>query len=101
MTDDIVYLLKKGYKPDGIGNQIPVKEERPVFAMIGSVSQAEYFEAGKMGLKPEYKITIYNQEYDGEEKVRYGDTIFSIYRTYLYGDRLEMYLTKKDGVQHG
>ena len=100
MIEDVIYLVKERYKADNIGNQIPAEEITPMFAAIYSVSQSEYFEAGKNGLKPDYKMMIYSQEYSGEQKVRYENTAYTIYRTYLCGDRLELYLTKRDGTQH-
>ena len=101
MYDDLIGLVSEKYTFDEIGRQIPERTKREVFAEIKSISQSEFFNAGQSGLKPEYKITVWTQEYNGERLVEYNDRIYTVYRTYIGKDRTELYLTRKEGISNG
>lgn len=51
---------------DEIGQQIPMESRRTVFCNISSVSQAEINDAGRSGLSPEYRATVYREELGGK-----------------------------------
>lgn len=99
MNEVKISLLSSKYEDDELGNQIPVHTEKPVFAKILSASSAEFWKAGQTGLGADYKATIWNFEYSGEGKVKYADTVYEVYRTYVVGDRIELYLRKAIGTQ--
>lgn len=63
-------------------NQVVEKTRttKTVFAEIGSVSQTEFFSAGRLGFQPSLKATIYDFEYDQEAIVKYNDKLYSIDR---------------------
>lgn len=94
-----ILLLKSSYESDELGNQIPITTETPVFAKIVSASSSEFWKAGQTGLGADYKAIIWRFEYSGEEKVKHKDTIYDIYRTYVVGDKIELYLRKAIGTQ--
>lgn len=89
-------------------NQV-VEEERTtksVLAEISSVSQTEFFSAGRIGLQPSLKVTMYDFEYDGEPivKVHFSATkekLYSVYRTYCVNgtDKIELYLEERGGTK--
>ena len=72
-----------------------------VFADISSVSQAEFFSGGRIGLQPSLKATIYDFEYNDEPIVKYNGKLYSVYRTYFVNgsDRLELYLEERGGTK--
>ena len=90
-----IILVSKTYASDSIGNQIEQRAEKKVFAQIGSITQKEFSAAGQMGLKTELKAVVWKFEYSGEDAVILNDTEYAIYRTYVNGDKIELYLTKE------
>ena len=84
-------------------NQVVEKEriKKKIFADVGSVSQAEFFSGGRIGLQPSLKVVIYDFEYDGEPIVKYNGKLYSVYRTYAVNgsDKLELYLEERGGTK--
>lgn len=101
MFDDLVKLISEEYTFDEIGRQISQRTEKEVFARVESVSRSEFFNAGQAGLKPEYKVTVWTDEYGGELLVEYNEVVYAVYRTYLDKDRTELYLRRKEGTANG
>lgn len=99
MSDLLVTLIGKARKfIDDNGNEKFEKDETEIFGNLGSISQREFAAASQMGLKPELMVEIWSFEYSGEETLKLGDKLYSIYRTYQKGDRIELYLTQRSGV---
>lgn len=76
------------------------------YAEIGSVSQTEFFSAGRLGFQPSLKAEIYLFEYSDEPivKVHYTDSkskLYSVYRTYspVGSDKIELYLEERGGTK--
>ena len=89
-------------------NQVVEKERdtTTILAEIGSVSQTEFFSAGRIGLQPSLKAVVYDFEYTDEPivKVYFTDTkvkLYSVYRTYHINgsDKLELYLEERGGTK--
>lgn len=81
-----------------------VEEKRTsasIYAEISSVSQTEFFSAGRLGLQPSFKATIYDFEYSGETILKLNNKLYSIYRTYAVNgtDKLELYLEERSGTK--
>lgn len=75
------------------------EEKTEVFADIESVSQSEFFSAAQAGFRSEYKVTLWQGDYDGQDIVEIDENRFSVYRRYLrYDEKIELYLTSKIGV---
>ena len=81
----------------GIWRSVPYSKE--VFAQVDSITQREFFEAGRNGLNPEFRFTIFFGDYHDEPIVEYDGKQYSVYRTY-YGrnDKLELYVERKGGT---
>ena len=78
------------------------EETCEVFAQVESVGQREFFAAAETGLKPEYKVSVWAEEYTGQPVVIVGGKRYSVYRTYLRTDgKIELYLSEKAGVRGG
>ena len=58
----------------------------------------EFFEAGLVGLKPEFRFDIRFFEYSGENTLVHDGQKYVIYRTYRRGEYTELYTHKKAGV---
>lgn len=74
--------------------------ERTVFAQANSVSRAEFFAGGENGLRPEYRFSMLDAEYNGERTVVYNGVYYSVYRTYhARTDIIELYVQLKAGTR--
>ena len=72
---------------------------RMVYCAVQSVTRAEFFDAGRSGLNPEYRLTMFAWDYQGEPMLRYNGKTYSIYRTYVSKtDEIELYVERKGGT---
>ena len=72
---------------------------KTVYCQVNSVTQSEFFEAGRNGLNPEYKFTMFGPDYNGERTVGYDGARYAVYRTYqTRGDNIELYVQREGGV---
>jgi len=93
-------LISETFAADTIGQMVATEKTKDVFCNVASVSQSEWFQGGQAGLKPEYKITMFAPDYDGQRIVKLNDVKYGVYRTYLRDDELlELYLERMVG--HG
>lgn len=97
--NNVAYLITKKYLEDEIGQDISEITEQEVFCEILSISQSEFFEAAQSGLKPQYKIKVWAEEYSGQDEVKIGDEYFTVYRNYTVNGMTELYLEKRGGAQ--
>ena len=66
---------------------------------MDSVTRSEFYEAGRNGLNPEYRFTMFFGDYSGESVVEYNGDTYSVYRTYLRKtDIIELYVERKGGT---
>ena len=94
----MIYLISETFSQDENGVMIPTERKRKVFGEVNSVTGSEWFEGGRNGLNPEYRILIFAPEYQGEEIVEYQGTRFTVYRTYTArNDVLELYCERRKG----
>lgn len=96
---EIITLLKPVKYQDAIGVWHETTEEKDVFCQVESVTRAEFFEAGRNGLNPDFKMTIFFGDYDGETMLQYKGATYAVYRTYhAKTDVLELYVERKGGT---
>jgi len=88
--NQVIYLQSVTITEDEIGNQIETVTERMVFANELSVSSSEYYDAGLQGIKPAKRWEIYAAEYQGEDRVRYENTVYRIIRTETRGEKIRL-----------
>ena len=73
--------------------------EKKVFCQVDSVSASEFFEGGRNGLNPEYRMTMFFGDYSGETMLIYNGATYAIYRTYQRrDDNIELYVERKGGT---
>lgn len=96
--DDIIKLLSVTQTQDDFGVYREEITEKQVFCHVSSVSAAEFFDGGRNGLKPSYRMTMFFGDYDGEDMLVYNGKSYSIYRTYRQNDTLELYVEEKGGT---
>lgn len=96
--NDVCYLVSTYTERDEAGVGAKVKNKRRVFCAVQSVSQSEWFEGGRNGLKPSMRFDVFVEDYNGEDVLEHNGIRYGIYRTYLNGRNLELYVEKKAGV---
>ena len=96
---DIITLYADSISFDDYGVPVKTRSGRDVFCKVDSVTRAEFFEAGRSGLKPEYRMTMFFGDYNGETIVGYNGRMYSVYRTYMAKtDIIELYVERKTGT---
>lgn len=97
-----IKLIKQIYRQDDILQWVATEEERIVFCDVRSITQTEWFEAGRNGIQPAFIFTINRYEYDNERIVEFEGKRYSVYRTYIgRNEQLELHCEEKGGVQNG
>lgn len=95
----VLSLISVSTIRDEYGRQIPTETKTDVYAQADSVSQAEFFEGGRIGLNPELKFTLFFGDYHDEPIVEYNGNRYSVYRTYYRrDDKVELYVERKGGT---
>lgn len=95
-----IALISTEYTQDDIGQWIEERTETDVFAIVESVTMSEFYQAGMQGFKPEYRMTVWMSEYNGQNLIEYNDKTYTVYRTYRRDDgRMELYVTERKGYE--
>lgn len=95
-----VYLIGETYSEDSYGVLKATQTERLVYANVTSVTATEWFEGGRNGLNPEYRVRMFAYDYNGEEIVKVNGVYYAVYRRYqARSDVLELYVEKSKGVK--
>ena len=96
---DVINLISITQQQDEYGQWVDTPTSKQVFCQVESVGQREFFEAGRNGLNPEFKFTLFGGDYDNEPLVEYKGNQYSVYRTYLTkSDKMELYVERKGGT---
>lgn len=95
---DICYLVSETVTLDQYGIQQTVTQEKQVYCHVDSVTGNEWFEGGRNGLNPELRLTMFQYDYNGEKVLKYNDTYYTVYRTYIaLNDAIELYVERRKG----
>lgn len=96
--DTVIKLVRETYTQDDYGVWKPTSSEKEVFCKVESVTRAEFFGGGRNGLNPQYKITMFDGDYEGEPVVLFESLPYSVYRTFHSKmDEIELYVERKGG----
>lgn len=102
MRSDVVELISATRTQNSFGGWVETLTSKEVPCKVSSVTRAEFFDAAKIGLRPEWRLTVFAGDYDGETTCRFRGKVYGIYRTYLAeGDYMELYVEGKAGVTDG
>lgn len=95
---NVISLIREEKTKNELGVYTTQRIRREVFCNVSSVTASEFFEGGRSGLNPQFRMTMFVGDYDGEELLEYNGEAFSIYRTYLKTtDTIELYVERKGG----
>ena len=95
--DELIELISVSYEYDSLKQRVPTETTASVWAHIGSVSRAEWYQGGQAGLRPSLMVTTPIVNYDGQETVIVKGKRYTVYRTYFNYDRdeVELYLEER------
>ncbi len=103
---DELYLVTETRKQNALKQFETTRSEVKVWCDMTSVSGKETSQAGQNGHKAEAKASIHVEDYSGQKIVRYPGGLplvpagyYDVYRIYLKGDIIELYLTEKEGIR--
>ena len=95
---NIIYLITETQTQNQYGILETSTEKKKVFCQVDSVSASEFFDGGRSGLNPEFRMTLFKYDYSGEKLLEYNGQEYSIYRTYIRRtDEIELYVERKGG----
>ena len=87
MFDAVVTLRKRVVAADGKESV----EDREVFCRIQSIGMNEFYQSYAEGLKPEIRFILPDvDEWEHESTIFYDGTEYSVLRTYVNGNELEL-----------
>lgn len=98
VTEDVLQLVSVTKSQNSYGVWEKTEELKQVYCKVSSVSQSEFFEAGRNGLNPEWRFMVFAGDYNGEETVIFQEKRYGVYRTFYTGDWVELYVQRKGGT---
>lgn len=98
--DDVITLITKTMTTDEVGFPIAKDELYETFCQVNSITRAEFFNAGKAGMTPEFMFVINSAEYSGQTECEYDGKRYTIYRVFhrQSDDMMELYAEYRSGV---
>ncbi len=96
---EVITLLSTTKTQNEFGVWVETPTNRDVFCQVDSVTRSEFFEGGRNGLNPQFRMTMFAGDYQEETMLAYKGKTYGIYRTY-YGknDTVELYVERKGGT---
>ncbi len=95
---DVIKLISVTTAQDAYGIWQKTESSAQVYCRVESISQREFFDAGRNGLNPEYKFIVFFGDYNNEMVVEYNGSRYAVYRTYQRYDDMELYVERKGGT---
>lgn len=97
--DVVIKLISQTLTTDELGYPIASETSYETFAKRRSITQTEFFSAGKNGITPDFSFEVNDAEYHGQKLLEYEGKRYGIYRTYQpNNDTVELYAGYKSGV---
>lgn len=99
----MIKLVFPVMEPDLYGiDQVVSEEKTEVFGEIRSISAAEFFNAGRNGLRPEFRVDVFFADYDGQEIVELENgRQYEVYRKYYRDDDMVELYCQERGATNG
>lgn len=96
---DVIYLIGKNAVQTQNYGWKDEETRTEVFCDVRSITQTEWFEAGRGGIDhPAFIFIINRNEYSNEQIVEYNGQRYGVYRTYrARGEDLELHCEAKGG----
>ena len=107
LFSDELYLVKEERKQNDLKQYETVRTETKVFCDLNSVTGNEQMnEGGSDRMVQQAQAVVHMEDYRGEKVARYAGGnywmpagFYDVYRTYVNGDTIELYLIQREGVR--
>lgn len=90
---DIAYLCKEVSTLDKLHRPILNYTKTMIYCDIKSIGQNEFYQSAVAGYKPEIKMVAKLVDLTDVSHIEYNDKLYTITRTYLNGDNVEITLS--------
>lgn len=95
---DTVELIAETVQEDAIGQEIRSDAGRTeILCMADSVTRSEWSAAYQNNVQAQWKLNVFFADYHGERIAVFRGCRYLIYRTFLTGERMELYLGERVG----
>lgn len=92
----IITLITEETTYNNIGVAVMQETESKAYAKMKSIGAKEYWNgAGQHDIKPEAVADIFTYDYHGEKLAEVDGERYQIYRTYIQGDTISLYLAHR------
>ena len=81
--------------------QVADRTETAVIGTLSGVTVNEFYPAANAGYRPEIVVTLYGQEYAQQPHIRVDGVTYTVIRTYLSGDFIELHCQRKGADENG
>lgn len=98
MSCSVANLIAETISMNEIGVPVSTETARQIYVFERSVTGTEWREAGRRGINAAVCLTTPRCNYQGEKIVEYEGMRYGVYRTYVAGDDIELYLEEKGGL---
>lgn len=96
---DVIDLIDQTMAKDDYGVWKATETKKRIYCKVDSVTASEFFDGGRNGLNPEYRMTVFSGDYDGQRVIEYAGLRYGVYRTYkAKNDNIELYVERKGGT---
>lgn len=97
--DDMLRLYPNEVVQDEEGNEMYAEDYAEVYCEVEDVRSSQFYEAGRIGLHPDFVFIVFAGDYDGERICEYNGQRYEVYRTYHRTiDYIELYVQATVGV---
>lgn len=99
---DVISLIDLVHTQGEDGVWTTTEKATEVFCDVRSITQTEWFEAGRNGIEhPSFVFVINRNEYGNQEAIKYNGQYYGVYRTYAAkNENLELYCEAKGGLHY-
>ena len=94
---DTIKLISFATTKDEYGIQQLTPTSREILCEVSSIGSQEWSNGRRLGLNAQYQFKVFFADYQNEEVVEYRGKNYSIYRTFIKGDYIELYVEMKKG----
>lgn len=91
----LVVLIKEVIEYDGMGLKQKKQIATNAMGVVKSIGAKEYWlSSSQNNIRPELSVDISLFDYDFQRKCSIDGSMFDVYRTYVNGDTITLYLTE-------
>ena len=96
----VIFLVKQERTQKTDYTWTTVEKKREIYCDVRSITQTEWFDAGRNGIDhPAYIFDMNRNEYDDEQIVEYNGQRYGVFRVYMgKNESLELHCEAKGGL---